>query len=278
MMPWPSSTNRSKKKASALIAERLNVAKILRKASKNWDGGYAMSGLIGHGDAFVMRDPAGIRPAYYYQDDEVVVVASERPVIQTVFNVNFDDVKELDPGHAIIIKKSGDMALKQILEPTERKACSFERIYFSRGSDKEIYQERKKLGKLVFPQILKSIDYDIKNTVFSYIPNTAETSFFGMVKEAQNYLNKKKEEQILAIGEKITSEELHSILEVRPRIEKVAIKDAKLRTFITQDDSRDDLVAHVYDISYGSVKKGDNLVIIDDSIVRGTTLKKSILR
>nr|WP_297788398.1 amidophosphoribosyltransferase [uncultured Allomuricauda sp.] len=268
----------TKREASALIAERLNVAKILRKASKNWDGGYAMSGLIGHGDAFVMRDPAGIRPAYYYQDDEVVVVASERPVIQTVFNVNFDDVKELDPGHAVIVKKSGTMALKKILEPTERKACSFERIYFSRGSDKEIYQERKKLGKLVFPEILKSIDNDLENTVFSYIPNTAETSFFGMVKEAQNYLNKKKEEQILALGSNMKAEELHKILNIRPRIEKVAIKDAKLRTFITQDSSRDDLVTHVYDISYGSVKPTDNLVIIDDSIVRGTTLKRSILK
>ncbi len=268
----------TKREASALIAERLNVGKILRKASKNWDGGYAMSGLIGHGDAFVMRDPAGIRPAYYYQDDEVVVVASERPVIQTVFNVNFDDVKELDPGHAVIIKKDGSMALKQILEPTERKACSFERIYFSRGSDKEIYQERKKLGKLVFPEILKSIDNDLENTVFSYIPNTAETSFFGMVKEAQNYLNKKKEEQILSLGSKMTGKELHKILNIRPRIEKVAIKDAKLRTFITQDSSRDDLVTHVYDISYGSVKPTDNLVIIDDSIVRGTTLKRSILK
>ncbi|NYJ26263.1 amidophosphoribosyltransferase [Allomuricauda sp. ARW1Y1] len=268
----------TKREASALIAERLNVAKILRKASKNWDGGYAMSGLIGHGDAFVMRDPAGIRPAYYYQDDEVVVVASERPVIQTVFNVNFEDVHELNPGHAVIIKKSGSMALKQILEPTERKACSFERIYFSRGSDKEIYQERKKLGKLVFPEILKSIDNDLENTVFSYIPNTAETSFFGMVKEAQNYLNKKKEEQILAMEGNIDRDELHRILAIRPRIEKVAIKDAKLRTFITQDSSRDDLVTHVYDISYGSVKSTDNLVIIDDSIVRGTTLKRSILK
>ncbi len=207
----------------------------------------------------------------------MVVVASERPAIQTVFNVPYEEVVELDPGHALIIKKNGASSIKKILEPTERKACSFERIYFSRGSDKEIYQERKELGKLVFPQILTAIDHDIKNTVFSYIPNTAETSFFGMVKEAQNYLNKKKEEEIHAIGTKITSEQLHAILEVRPRIEKVAIKDAKLRTFITQDDSRDDLVAHVYDISYGSVKKGDNLVIIDDSIVRGTTLKKSIL-
>ena len=268
----------NKQEASPLIAERLKVTKILRRAAKNFDGGYAMAGLLGHGDAFVLRDPAGIRPAYYYQDDEVAVVASERPAIQTVFNVSYDDVHELDPGHAFIIKKDGSTSLKQVLEPTERKACSFERIYFSRGSDKEIYQERKELGKLIFPKILTAINHDIKNTVFSYIPNTAETSFFGMVKEAQNYLNKKKEEQILAIGSKITSEELHEILDVRPRIEKVAIKDAKLRTFITQDSSRDDLVAHVYDISYGSVKKGDNLVIIDDSIVRGTTLQKSILR
>ncbi len=268
----------SKLEASPLIAERLNVAKILRKAAKNWDGGYAMAGLLGHGDAFVLRDPAGIRPAYYYKDDEVVVVASERPVIQTVFNVPYDEVQEIEPGHAMIIKKDGTSSFQQILEPTERKACSFERIYFSRGSDKEIYQERKELGKQLFPQILSAIDSDIKNTVFSYIPNTAETSFYGMVKEAQNYLNKKKEEQILALGTKITSEELHDILKVRPRIEKVAIKDAKLRTFITQDSSRDDLVAHVYDISYGSVEKGDNLVIIDDSIVRGTTLNKSILK
>ena len=268
----------TKQEASPLIAERLKVHKILRRAVKNFDGGYAMAGLIGHGDAFVLRDPAGIRPVYYYQDDEVVAIASERPAIQTVFNVPYEEVKELDPGHAIIVEKNGKTSLKKILTPVERKACSFERIYFSRGSDKEIYQERKMLGKLLFPQILSSIENDIKNTVFSYIPNTAETSFFGMVIEAQNYLNKRKEEQILSIGTKITSEQLHEILEVRPRIEKVAIKDAKLRTFITQDSSRDDLVAHVYDISYGSVEKGDNLVIIDDSIVRGTTLKRSILR
>ncbi len=268
----------NKREASPLIAERLSISKILRRASKNWDGGYAMAGLLGHGDAFVLRDPSGIRPAYYYKNDEIVVIASERPAIQTVFNVKFEDIKELDPGNAIIIKKSGKVSLKEILPAVERKACSFERIYFSRGSDKEIYQERKELGKLIFPQILSAIDNDIKNTVFSYIPNTAETSFFGMVKEAQNYMNKKKEEQILSIGSKITPKELREILEIRPRIEKVAIKDAKLRTFITQDNSRDDLVAHIYDITYGSVKTTDNLVIIDDSIVRGTTLKKSILK
>ena len=268
----------TKMEASAIIAERLNVAKILKKACKNFDGGYAMAGLIGHGDAFVLRDPSGIRPAYYYADEEVVVVASERPAIQTVFNVPFEQVKELDPGSAILVKKNGEMNIKQILEPLERKACSFERIYFSRGSDKEIYQERKALGKYLFPQILDSIKGDIRNTVFSYIHNTAETSFFGMVREAQNHMNREKEAQILAIGRNITSAELHEILEVRPRIEKVAIKDAKLRTFITQDSGRDDLVAHVYDVTYGSVKTTDNLVIIDDSIVRGTTLEKSILK
>ncbi|MAU27192.1 MAG: amidophosphoribosyltransferase, partial [Muricauda sp.] len=237
----------NKREASPLIAERLNVAKVLRKSSKNWDGGYTMAGLLGHGDAFVLRDPAGIRPAYHYQDDEIVVVASERPAIQTVFNVPYERVKELDPGHAIIIKKDGGVSVKEIIEPVEKKACSFERIYFSRGSDKEIYEERKRLGQLVFPQILQAVDGDLLNTVFSYIPNTAETSFFGMVKEAQNYLNKKKEDQILALGPGITKEQLHKILDIRPRIEKVAIKDAKLRTFITQDSSRDDLVAHVYD-------------------------------
>ncbi|NNK17574.1 MAG: amidophosphoribosyltransferase [Maribacter sp.] len=268
----------NKLETSPLIAERLNLRKILKRAAKNFDGGYTMAGMLGHGDAFVLRDPSGIRPAYFYKDDEIVVVASERPAIQTVFDVPFEEVIELDPGSAIIIKKDGSSSIQKVLEPKERKACSFERIYFSRGSDKEIYQERKELGKLLFPQILEAIDHNIKKTVFSYIPNTAETSFFGMVKEAQNYLNKKKEEQILSIGTKISRKELHDILEVRPRIEKVAIKDAKLRTFITQDSSRDDLVAHVYDISYGSVDKDDNLVIIDDSIVRGTTLKKSILR
>ncbi|MEP0133484.1 MAG: amidophosphoribosyltransferase [Eudoraea sp.] len=268
----------NKMEASPLIAERLKVSKILKKAAKNWDGGYTMAGMFGHGDSFVLRDPSGIRPAYYFKNDEVVVVASERAAIQTVFNVVYEDVKELDPGNALIIKKNGTVNATEILEPKERKACSFERIYFSRGSDKEIYQERKELGKLIFPQILSAINEDIKNTVFSYIPNTAETSYLGMIKEAQNYLNKKKEEQILKLGPTITREELNKILDVRPRIEKVAIKDAKLRTFITQDSNRDDLVAHVYDISYGSVNKNDNLVIIDDSIVRGTTLKKSILR
>lgn len=268
----------TKRAASPHIAERLDVGQVLRRASKNWDGGYVMGGLLGHGDAFVMRDPAGIRPAYYYKDDEVVVIASERPAIQTVFHVNYQDVQELHPGHALIIKKKGTVAIEQIQTPTARKACAFERIYFSRGSDAEIYQERQRLGELVFPQIVTAIDHDIANTVFSYIPNTAETAFLGMVKEAQNYLNRRKEEQILALGPNITGEELHKILAVHPRIEKVAIKDAKLRTFITEDSSRDDLVTHIYDISYGSVTPNDTLVIMDDSIVRGTTLKRSILK
>ena len=267
-----------KRQASAIIAERLDVARILRKAAKNWDGGYAMAGLIGHGDSFVLRDPAGIRPAYFYQDDEIVVVASERPAIQTVFNVKKDQIHEIDPGQALIVKKSGQVQLEQVLEALEKKACSFERIYFSRGSDEDIYQERKALGRYVFNRVSDAIDGDLFNTVFSYIPNTAETSFLGLISEAQTRLNTFKKAQILEKGSSMSEEELDDLLMVRPRIEKVTIKDAKLRTFITQDSSRDDLVAHVYDITYGSVKTTDNLVIIDDSIVRGTTLKKSILR
>ncbi len=268
----------SKAECSPLIAERLKIGKILRKAARNWDGGYAMAGLLGHGDSFVLRDPAGIRPAYYYKDDEVVVVASERPVIQTVFDVAFDDVKELEPGHAIITKKSGDTSIEQILEPLERKACSFERIYFSRGSDAEIYQERKELGRLLMPKVLEAIDNDTKNTVFSFIPNTAETSFFGMIDTVEEHLNQKKTEAILSGRRDISAERVTEILSERPRIEKIAIKDVKLRTFITEDSSRDDLVAHVYDVTYGVIKPTDNLVIIDDSIVRGTTLKKSIIK
>lgn len=268
----------NKNECSPLIAERLNVAKILKKAAKNWDGGYAMAGLLGHGDSFVLRDPSGIRPAYYYEDDEIVVVASERPVIQTVFNLNFDDVKELAPGHAIITKKSGEVFIEQILEPLERKACSFERIYFSRGSDAEIYQERKNLGKLLMPKVIEAIDGDTKNSVFSYIPNTAETSFFGMIETVEKHLNEQKTKAILAGGGKLSAEKVTEILSERPRIEKIAIKDVKLRTFITEDSSRDDLVAHVYDVTYGVIKPTDNLVIIDDSIVRGTTLKMSIIK
>ena len=268
----------SKREASPVIAEKLDIAKILRKASKNWDGGFAMAGLLGHGDAFVFRDPAGIRPAYFYEDDEIVVVASERPVIQTVFNVPFEKVQELEPGKALIVKKNGSFSLEQILEPLEKKACSFERIYFSRGSDAEIYRERKMLGKLILPAVLEAIESDTDNTVFSYIPNTAETSFYGMVEAAQDFLNQRKNKYILTNRKTLTKEKLEEILSVKIRTEKVAIKDAKLRTFITEDSSRDDLVAHVYDVTYGVIKPEDNLVIIDDSIVRGTTLKKSIIR
>jgi amidophosphoribosyltransferase len=268
----------TKLEASTIISERLNVAKILKRASKQWDGGYAMAGMIGHGDSYVFRDPAGIRPAYYYQDDEIAVVASERPVIQTVFNVKFEDVKELDPGHAIIIKKGGKVTVEEIIPPVTKKACSFERIYFSRGSDAEIYEERKNLGKLVLPQVLEAIDSDTDNTVFSFIPNTAETSFYGMVEAAQDFLNQRKNKHILEHRNTLNEETLEELLKVKIRTEKIAIKDAKLRTFITEDSSRDDLVAHVYDVTYGVIKPEDNLVIIDDSIVRGTTLKKSILK
>ncbi len=267
----------NKQEASPYIAENLKVTKILRKSASNWDGGYAMAGLLGHGDAFVLRDPAGIRPAYFYQDEEVIVVASERPAIQTVFNVPFEAVKELDPGNAIIIKKDGSMKISEILSPLERRSCSFERIYFSRGSDAEIYQERKMLGKLIMPKILEAINFDTENSVFSFIPNTAETSFYGMLEAAQDELNKQKNEAILKERETLTTERLQQIQAHKIRTEKIAIKDVKLRTFITDDSSRDDLVAHVYDVTYGVVKPTDSLVIIDDSIVRGTTLRKSIL-
>ena len=262
-----------------LIAQRIDIEQILKKASENWDGGYAMAGLMGHGDAFVLRDPSGIRPAYWYEDDEICVVASERPVIQTAFNLKAVDIKELTPGHALIIRKNGDVTETLINQPLERKACSFERVYFSRGNDIEIYSERKKLGKNVVPQVLKAINYDLDNSVFSFIPNTAEVSFYGLIKGLEDYLNDEKYKAILALGANPSPEKLQEIIYRRARIEKIAIKDAKLRTFITQDDSRDDLVAHVYDIAYGSVKRNvDTLVVIDDSIVRGTTLKQSILR
>ena len=268
----------NKQEASPRIEKRLKISKVLKKASKDWDGGYAMAGLLGHGDAFVLRDPSAIRPAYYFQNEEVVVVASERPVIQTVFNTTYEEIKELDAGHSIIIKKSGKVSVRKIIEPKERKACSFERIYFSRGSDKEIYKERKKLGELLFPEINKAIGGDLVNTVFSYIPNTAETSFFGLVQEAQKQIKEKSIKEVLSLKESLSRKKLEKLLSLKPRIEKVAIKDAKLRTFISDDANRDELVAHVYDITYGSIKKTDTLVIIDDSIVRGTTLQKSILK
>lgn len=273
------SLGHSKAEISELIAKNMKVHRILRNAAEDWDGGYTMAGMMGHGDAFVLRDPSGIRPAYYYYDDEVVVVTSERPAIQTAFNVPGKAVQELDPGHAIIVKKDASIKIKQIREPLEKTPCSFERIYFSRGSDEEIYEERKELGRSICPEILKGIDHDLKNSVFSFIPNTAETSFYGMIKGMDSYLNEVKKKKITEMGNSIDPEKLNEILNIQTRVEKIAIKDAKLRTFITQDEARDDLVTHVYDITYGTVQKGkDNLVVIDDSIVRGTTLKQSILR
>jgi len=268
----------TKKEASPLIEKRLKISKILKKASKDWDGGYAMAGLLGHGDAFVLRDPNAIRPAYYFKNEEVVVVASERPVIQTVFNTSFESIQELEAGHSIVIKKSGKVAVLPILEKKERRACSFERIYFSRGSDKEIYFERKKLGELIFPEIVKALNGDLINTVFSYIPNTAETSFFGVVQQAQKHITDQSVKQVMESKNALSNDTLKKLFSLKPRIEKVAIKDAKLRTFIADDANRDELVAHVYDVTYGSIKKTDTLVIIDDSIVRGTTLQKSILK
>ena len=261
------------------ISENLNLIKILQKASEDWDGGYAMAGLLGHGDAFVLRDPSGIRPAYWYEDDEICIVASERPVIQTAFNLKVENIKELKPGYALIIKKNGTVTEELINKPLPPKKCSFERIYFSRGSDSSIYNERKALGRLIVDKVLKAIDNDFDNSVFSFIPNTAEVSFYGLIKGLEEFLNEEKIKQIIALGDKPSAEDVSKIIKQRARIEKIAIKDAKLRTFITQDDSRDDLVAHVYDITYGSVRPlKDNLIIIDDSIVRGTTLKQSILR
>ena len=268
----------SKKEISKKIEQEIDIQNILSNSSKHWDGGYVMCGLFGHGDAFALRDPNGIRPAYYYYDDEVVVVASERPVIQTAFNVLQDKVKEIDRGHALIVKKDGKVSIKEVLKPLPRKACSFERIYFSRGNDKDIYNERLNLGRQIFNKVLSAIDKDLKNTVFSYIPNTAEVSYFGMVQEASNYLNAVKSEKLKLLGPNPKIDEINKIMDISPRAEKIAIKDAKLRTFITSDVNRDDLVAHVYDITYGKVSSTDNLVMIDDSIVRGTTLKHSIIR
>ena len=261
------------------IAEQINLVKILKKASEDWDGGYAMAGLLGHGDAFVLRDPNGIRPAFWYEDDEICVVASERPVIQTAFNLKVEDIQELKPGHALIIKKNGNVTEELINEPLTPLKCSFERIYFSRGSDSDIYKERKALGRLIVPKVLKAVDYDFDNSVFSFIPNTAEVSFYGLIKGLEEHLNEEKIKQIQTLGANPSLEAIEEIIHRRARIEKLAIKDAKLRTFITQDDTRDDLVANVYDITYGGIRPyTDNLIVIDDSIVRGTTLKQSILQ
>ncbi len=267
------------KDISPLIEENLDIQNILERATKDWDGGYVMAGLLGHGDAFVVRDPWGIRPAHYYYDDEIVVVASERPVIQTVMNVGWNEVQEIEPGEALVIKKKGDIIRQMIRVPQTRSSCSFERVYFSRGSDRSIYQERKELGRLLSPKILKTINYDLANTVFSYIPNTAETAFYGMMEGVRAYLAKWKMEQLKGSNGNLKDDEIKRIISVEPRVEMIAIKDVKLRTFIASDASREDMVAHVYDVTYGVVKKNvDTLVVIDDSIVRGTTLKTSILR
>ena len=263
----------------ARIQDEIKIDKILKKASERWDGGYAMAGLLGHGSAFVLRDPSGIRPAFWYEDDEICVVASERPVIQTAFNLKVEDIQELKPGHALIIEKKGQVKEIQINAPRPLAQCSFERIYFSRGSDADIYKERKALGRLIVKNVLDSVGHDYDNSVFSFIPNTAEVSFYGLIKGLEEALNQNKIEQIQALGAGASTAAIAEVVNRRARIEKIAIKDAKLRTFITQDDSRDDLVAHVYDITYGSVRRGtDNLIVIDDSIVRGTTLRQSILR
>jgi amidophosphoribosyltransferase len=266
-------------KISELIAQNISIRDVLYESSKKWDGGYAITGILGHGDAFVYRDPCGIRPAFYYTDDEVAVVASERPVIQTAFNLNVEQIKEVKPGHAIIIKANGAITEELVQKPQTKKSCSFERIYFSRGSDTDIYRERKMLGKFLVPDILNSIDNNLETAVFSYIPNTAESAFYGMVEGADEYLNSRRKNLILEAGNSLTPAMLDKIMDVRIRIEKVAVKDVKMRTFITQDKSRADMVGHVYDITYGTIRKGiDNLIIIDDSIVRGTTLKLSIIR
>ncbi|MCK5134762.1 MAG: amidophosphoribosyltransferase [Bacteroidales bacterium] len=267
------------KDISEQIGNRLNVGKVLGGASKHWDGGYTVAGMMGHGDLFALRDPWGIRPAFYYHDDEIVIVTSERPVIQTAMNVRFEDVHELPPGHALVVKKQGEVSIEQIREPEEKKSCSFERIYFSRGSDREIYRERKKLGELLVPDILKAIDDDVENTVFSFIPNTAESAFYGMIKRVEDHMVRQKWEKLRKFNGSCNQDEVLRIMSERVRIEKVAIKDLKLRTFISQDKGRKEMVSHVYDITYGTIRRGvDNLVIIDDSIVRGTTLKQSIIK
>jgi amidophosphoribosyltransferase len=268
----------SKRESTQKIESDLDLRKVLNRSSAAWDGGYAIAGMLGHGDAFVLRDPAGIRPAFYYANDEVVVAASERPVIQTTLNVPFEDIKELKPGNTLIIKKNGSYAEVEYKKPVERRSCSFERIYFSRGTDVEIYKERKALGRLLTPAILKAVDFDINHTVFSYIPNTAIDAYYGMMAELYNFCDKIKQDRILEAGGNLDKEKLEEIFKLTPRMEKVAVKDIKMRTFITEDTKRDDLVGHVYDITYGTICPGiDSLVVLDDSIVRGTTLKQSII-
>lgn len=268
-----------KKEITNKIIENIDIRKVLEESAQYWDGGFAIGGLVGHGDAFVMRDAAGIRPAFYYSDEEVIVVASERPVIQTAFDVKIDTIKEIKPGHALIIKKDASFTEERYTPEVKVSPCSFERIYFSRGSDADIYKERKSLGKHLLPSILKEIDYDIKNSVFSFIPNTAIVSFYGLVEELHHFTNTIKKDKILALGDLSDKNKIEEILALQARVENVAIKDVKMRTFITQDQKRDDLVAHVYDITYGTIiDNQDNLIILDDSIVRGTTLKQSIIK
>jgi len=271
----------SKKDISPLIAKNLNVTNILSNASKYWDGGYTIAGIFGHGDAFILRDPSGIRPAYYYKDDEIVIATSERPAIQTAFNIPLEKIRELTPGHALIVKRDGSVEEAMVNKPTEKKSCSFERIYFSRGTDADIYTERKNLGKALVPPILKAINHDFENTVFSYIPNTAAVAFYGLINELNAHCNLIKRDKIIQLkaNGKLTTEEIDSLLSFSPRIEKIAVKDIKIRTFISEDNQRDDLVTHVYDTTFGVIRKHlDNLVILDDSIVRGTTFRQSIIR
>jgi len=261
-----------------LISNELDIKRILNNAAWRWDGGFVVAGIIGTGDAFALRDPWGIRPAYYYYNNEIAVVTSERPVIQTVFNVKYDEVKELEPGHAFIIRHFNDITIERVIEPYKKSSCSFERIYFSRGTDKDIYTERKKLGRLIAPKVLETINYDLENTVFSYIPNTAAVAFYGLIESINEYCTERKKRYILS-NKNISQEELDKIMQLSPRIELLAVKDLKLRTFISQDEGRNDLVAHVYDVTYGIIKDfQDTIVIVDDSIVRGTTLKQSILK
>jgi amidophosphoribosyltransferase len=267
------------KKITELISTHLDLQRMLSRATRDFDGGFAIAGLLGHGDAFVLRDPSGIRPAYWYENDEIAVVASERPPIQAAFNAPLSEIHELEPGHAFIIKKDSTTSVKKIIEPKEKLACSFERIYFSRGNDEAIYAERQQLGRNVVPHILKAVDYDLENTVFSFIPNTAEIAFYGMMKALEDHLNDVKVADIQALGNNPSMEAINQIIRKRARLEKIAIKDVKMRTFITQDSARDEMVAHVYDTTHGAVKRGvDTLVVIDDSIVRGTTLKRSIIK
>ncbi len=269
----------SKREITELLATHLDLKEILSLSARRWDGGYVMAGMLGHGDAFIMRDPCGIRPAYYYQDDEVLVAASERAVIQTTFNVPYEQVHELPAAHALIVRRDGQISVEQFTATQAERPCSFERIYFSRGSDRDIYRERKMLGRLLVPQILEKIDGDIEHTVFSYIPNTAESAYFGLMEGLSDYCAEVRAAQIIEEKDHLDENRLRQILRFRPRFEKVAIKDIKMRTFITQDDQRDDLVAHVYDVTYGTIRPGtDTLVILDDSIVRGTTLRQSIIR